>query len=77
MNNICYTRLCGFNSQVRVYVLSYNLICSSFGMLEAYINFMDWFLYGLAANVFDDCIICFGELYVMGIRISLILRDRF
>ena len=49
---------------------------SSFGMFEAYINFMDWFLYGLAANVFDDCIICFGELYVMGIKIFLSLRVR-
>ena len=39
----------GFNSQVRVYVLSYNLICSSVGMLGSDINFMNWFLYGLDA----------------------------
>ena len=39
----------GFNSLVRVNVLSYNLIRSSFGMFGAYINFMNWFLYGLGA----------------------------
>ena len=27
-------------------------------------------------NVFDDCIIYFGELYVMGIKIFLSLRVR-
>ena len=32
VNNIYYTRLCGFNSQVRANVLSYNLIRLSFGM---------------------------------------------
>ena len=29
--------------------LSYNLICSSVGMLGSYINFLNWFLYGLDA----------------------------
>ena len=51
VNNICYTWLCGFNSQVRVNFLSYYLICSSFGMLESYINFMNWFLYDLVHHV--------------------------
>ena len=43
-------RLCGFNSQVRVNVLSYNLICSSVGMLGYYMNFMNWFLFDLGAE---------------------------
>ena len=43
-------RLCGFNSQVRMNVLSYNLICSSAGMLGSYMNFMNWFLYDLGAE---------------------------
>ena len=31
---------------IRVNVLRYNLVCSSFGMFGTYINFMPWFLYG-------------------------------
>ena len=76
VNNICYTWLCGFNSQVRTYVLSYNLIWLFFGMLGSYINFMNWFLYGWVHNVFDDCIMCFGEL-CDGNKIFLVLRYRF
>ena len=68
--------LCGFNSQVRMYVLSYNLIWLFFGMLGSYINFMNWFLYGWVHNVFDDCIMCFGEL-CDGNKIFLVLRYRF
>ena len=76
VNNICYMWLCGFNSQVRVYVLSYNLICSSFGMLGSYINFMPWFLYVLVCNMFDECTLFLGKLYVMWIKIFLSLRVR-
>ena len=36
-------------------------------------NFMNWFPYGWVHNVFDDCIMCFGELYVMGIGFSWFL----
>ena len=52
VDNICYTWFCGFNSQVRVNVLSHNLICSSFGMLGSYINFIPWF------SLWFGCIIC-------------------
>ena len=33
-----------------VNVLSYNLICSSVGMLGSYMNFINWFLYDLGAE---------------------------
>ena len=46
VNSICYTWLCWFSSQVRVNVLSHNLIRLSFGMLGSYINFMPWFWFG-------------------------------
>ena len=32
---------------------------------------MPWFLYGLVHNVFNECILCYGNLCVMGIKIFL------
>jgi len=32
---------------------------------------MPWFLYGLVHHVFDECILYFGNLRVMGIKIFL------
>ena len=72
----CYPWLCGFNSQVRVYVLSYNLIWLFFGMLGSYINFMNWFLYDYYIMLSDEYILYLWESLWGGIRTSLILRDR-
>ena len=77
VNNICYTWLCGFNFQVRVNVLSYNLICSSIGMLGSYMNFMNWFLYDLGAECIWWLYYVFWGTLCDGHRIFLVLRYRF
>ena len=77
VNHICYIWLCGFNSQVRMNFLSYNLICSSAGMLGSYMNFMNWFLYDLGAECVWWLYYVFWGTLCDGNRIFLVLRYRF
>ena len=64
VNNICYTWLWGFNSKVRVNVLSYNFIYLSFGMSRSYINFCNSF-WGLVlkGGVLNHATVVFMKLF--------------
>ena len=79
VNNIWHTWLWGFNSQVRVNVLSYNLICLSFSIFGSYINFIHWFLYGLVSELGCDwCISLYirKSLSVISFGFSSTWRER-